>query len=85
MGSPRPRPELLAAKLRKIRLELGLSQQAMATKVAHKRSPVYPGRISDFEQDVREPSLMVLLNYSRTARIGVDKLIDDDVKVEDLC
>jgi transcriptional regulator with XRE-family HTH domain len=81
MGYARPQPRRLAAKLREIRTGLELSQQQMAQVVAHRRSPVYPGHISEFEAGRREPSLLVLLKYARAGRVSVERLIDDDVSL----
>ena len=79
MGYSRPQPRRLAAKLRKIRIKLNLTQQQMAERVRHKRSPVYPGHISEFEAGRREPSLLVLLRYARAAHVNVESVIDDDL------
>jgi hypothetical protein len=48
MGYSRPQPRRLASKLRKIRVRLNLTQQQMAEQVRHRRSPVYPGHVSEF-------------------------------------
>jgi hypothetical protein len=50
MGNSRPQPRHLASKLLKARIKLGITQQAMADRLTTKRSPVYPGHISEFEQ-----------------------------------
>lgn len=81
MGYSRPQPRRLATKLRKIRIKLNLTQQQMADLVHQKRSPVYPGHISDFEAGRREPSLLVLLRYARAAKVVVDVLIDDELEL----
>lgn len=78
MGSSRPQPRYLASKLRKARIRLGITQQEMAERLTSKKSPVYPGHVSEFEQGKREPSLIVLLRYARAARVTVDALIDDE-------
>jgi len=52
MGSSRPQPRRLAAKLRKIRMKLQVTQQQMAELVRHRSSPVYPGHISEFGSGV---------------------------------
>lgn len=57
-GSSRPQPRLLSRKLREIRKRLEVTQQVMAEIVGQKRSPVYPGHISEFEAGRREPSLL---------------------------
>ena len=83
MGYARPQPRRLASKLRKIRMRLNLTQQQMAEQVRHRRSPVYPGHISEFEAGRREPSLLVLLRYGRVAGVKVEALIDDELDLWD--
>jgi transcriptional regulator with XRE-family HTH domain len=83
MGSSRPQPRKLAAKLRLIRMRLNLTQEQMAGVVEDKRSPVYPGHISEFESGRREPSLLVLLKYARAAKLTADSLIDDEVQLNE--
>ena len=77
MGNPRPRPMRLAEKLRQIRIGLGLSQTQMLERLGYSDSMHY-GRISEYEQDKREPSLMILLAYARAASIHVEDIINDD-------
>ena len=60
MGHPRPKPKHLAAKLRAIRDELGLSYSQMAQRLGTVSARVY-----DFESGLREPNLMILLRYAR--------------------
>lgn len=82
MGSRRrPQPLRLPAKLLHIRLSLELTQEQMARRVETKRSPVYPTHISEFERGLREPSLLVLLQYARLTGISTDALIDDDLSL----
>ena len=83
MGFARPQPRRLASKLRKIRTKLDLTQQQMAALVRHRRSPVYPGHISEFEAGRREPSLLVLLRYARAAGVKIETLIDDGLNLSD--
>jgi transcriptional regulator with XRE-family HTH domain len=77
MGHARPRPKHLAAKLLKIRRDLGVSQAAMLKRLGLGRPYRYTF-ISKYELDKNEPPLMVLLAYSRLAGIPVENLIDDD-------
>jgi transcriptional regulator with XRE-family HTH domain len=81
MGSSRPQPKGLAAKLRQIRTSLGLTQQEMVKRLKSQRFhlTLYPGNISRFEQGLREPPLLVLLAYARVARVTIDVLVDDDL------
>jgi len=81
MGYARPQPRRLAAKLRKVRLNLNLTQQQMAALVGQRKSPVYPGHVSEFEAGRREPSLLVLLKYSRVSGVSVETLIDDEINL----
>jgi transcriptional regulator with XRE-family HTH domain len=82
MGSKRrPQPRHLAAKLLEIRQRLELTQEQLANRLDTKRSPVYPTHISEFERGLREPSLLVLLGYARIARVSVEAIIDDDLKL----
>jgi len=83
MGSSRPQPRRLASKLRAVRVRLGLTQQQMSERLTTKRSPVYPGHVSEFEQGKREPSLLALLKYARVANVAVDVLIDDGLDLAD--
>ena len=83
MGSSRPQPKRLAAKLRQIRTSLGLTQQQMVERLKSRKArlTVYPGNISRFEQGLREPPLLVLLAYARAAGVSIDVLADDDLKL----
>jgi hypothetical protein len=37
--------------------------------------------ISEYENGVREPNLIVLLRYAKAAKISTDVLIDDDAEI----
>jgi transcriptional regulator with XRE-family HTH domain len=76
MGNARPKPERLAEKLRQIRVMLGLSQPAMLKRLGLEETIQY-ARISEYETDIREPSLMTLLEYARAANVYLDALVDD--------
>ena len=69
-------PRRLAAKLRRIRDALGLSQTEMLKRLGAEELITYH-RISDYERGVNEPPLEVLLSYARLAGVCVDVLIDD--------
>lgn len=73
----RPQPTRLALKLRQVRTLLGLSQEQMAERLKHVKSPPQPGHISEFERGKREPSLLVLVAYARVSGVLVDELVDD--------
>ena len=77
MGNPRPRPLRLAEKLLQIRNGLGLSQTQMLERLGLGETMHY-GRISEYEQDKREPSLITLLAYARAASVHLEDIVDDD-------
>ena len=78
MGSIREKPERLAEKLRQIRLTLGLSQSELLKKLEVEDRIDYP-RISGFESGLREPTLIILLQYARVAGVHMEALVDDDL------
>jgi transcriptional regulator with XRE-family HTH domain len=78
MGHARQRPKRLAEKLLQIRLALDLSQTEMYRRLGVENEILYT-RISDYELDKSEPTLMVLLRYARVAGVIVDVLIDDEL------
>jgi transcriptional regulator with XRE-family HTH domain len=69
----RAQPELLAAKLLHIRQRLGLTQQQMLSALKLEWDYAV-GRISEYETGIREPNLIVLLQYARAALISTDEL-----------
>jgi transcriptional regulator with XRE-family HTH domain len=78
MGNPRPRPARLAGKLRQIREALELSQTQMLFRLGLEENMHY-GRISQYENDEREPTLMTLLAYARVAAVHLEDIVDDDL------
>jgi transcriptional regulator with XRE-family HTH domain len=80
MGHARQRPKRLAEKLLQIRQALGLSQTEMRRQLGVEDEILYT-RISDYELDKAEPTLMVLLRYARVAGVIVDVLIDDEMNL----
>jgi transcriptional regulator with XRE-family HTH domain len=67
----------LAEKLLQIRNGLGLSQTQMLERLGLSDTMHY-GRISEYEQDKREPSLITLLAYARAASVHLEDIVDDD-------
>jgi transcriptional regulator with XRE-family HTH domain len=74
----RPRPMNLSRKLRQIRIALRLSQAEMVRRLGFGDS-FHVGRISEYESNMREPSLLILLAYARVARVHLEVLVDDAV------
>jgi transcriptional regulator with XRE-family HTH domain len=82
MGHARRRPKRLAEKLLRIREALGLSQTEMH-RILDVGDEILYTRISDYELDKAEPTLMVLLRYGRVAGVSTDVLIDDTLDLPD--
>jgi len=77
---PRRKQRRLGEKLRQIRETLNLSQSQILWRLG--LSEEYTRTIiSNYEQDHREPSLFVLLQYARLAGICLDAIVDDDVEL----
>ena len=73
----RESPRKLAQKLRKVRVSLGLSQSEIASRLGVDNR----ASISGYERGEREPPLPVLLAYARLARVPMDVLVDDKMKL----
>ena len=82
MGTARLKPERLAEKLRQIRLALGLSQTEMLKRLGLEEGMKY-ARISEYEQGIREPSLLTLLEYAYVAGVHLEVLADDKLDLPD--
>jgi transcriptional regulator with XRE-family HTH domain len=74
----RRKPERLAEKLKQIREALGLSQSEMLKRLGVQDQIDYTA-ISKYELGRNEPSLIILLQYARVAKISTDVLIDDEL------
>ncbi|HEX5965065.1 MAG TPA: helix-turn-helix transcriptional regulator [Pyrinomonadaceae bacterium] len=78
MGYKRPRPRRMASKLREIREKLELSQSQMLARLDLKEKMHY-GRISQYENDEREPSLITVLAYAHVAGVHLEDIVSDDL------
>ena len=76
MGYPRPRPDRLGEKLKQIREWFDYPQDEMPERLGIE---MHPGRISEWERNLREPFAKVLLAYADLAGIHVEDLINDKV------
>jgi transcriptional regulator with XRE-family HTH domain len=76
-------PKRLGEKLRYIRTALKLSQNGM---LKHLGSPkgILGTSISAYERGLREPPLLILLEYARIAGVTIDTLVDDAVDLHHL-
>ena len=77
MGQRRSKPKRLAEKLLAIRQKLGVSQSQLANLLEFDKGAA---RISEYEHGTREPSLLILLRYSKLARVSINVLVDDDAE-----
>jgi transcriptional regulator with XRE-family HTH domain len=77
----RAQPRKLAGKLREIRSRLEWSQEQMAERLRKVEKSIYSGLISRFEHGKAEPSLIVLLEYSRIAGVSMETLVDDNLRL----
>ncbi len=76
----RPKPEKLAAKLLKIRTDVGLSQDDFIERLGL-QGVLVSASVSQYERGVREPSYIVLLKYAKFAKVSTDYLIDDELEL----
>lgn len=73
-------PRLLGKKLELIRKGLGINTfEEMATRLDMKEVNLYRSTIYEYENNKREPPLIVLLRYARIAGVSVETLIDDEL------
>lgn len=79
MGHRRTKPKKLPAKLFAIRQHFDLSQSQLGRALDCELSNA---RISEYENGTREPSLLVLLRYSKLAHVTINMLVDDDLKLK---
>jgi transcriptional regulator with XRE-family HTH domain len=80
----REKPKRLSEKLGLIRESLGLSQDGMLIRLGLQNSSINRASISGYELDEREPPLLVLYAYSKTANIYMEVLVDDDIELPDI-
>lgn len=79
---PRQKPNRLGEKLRQIRTTFGLSQTEILKRLGIEDLIEY-NRISDYEVGTSEPTLMILLQYARLARVHMEVLVDDELDLPD--
>ena len=80
MGSAgRLKPEKLGGKLKAIRENFGDSFTQMATRLSDEKLIVLRTDISRYEKGLREPSLIILLQYAKLGKTTLDILADDTI------
>lgn len=81
--SARPKPDRLAEKLKQIRQSFGYTLEEMADVLKGvKKSPPSKSHVLRFETGEREPSLLVLLEYSRVSRCSLETIVDDSLDLK---
>jgi hypothetical protein len=83
---------LLPKKLLALRKFLTLGEVELAASLSSdiraaqsgKSHNIKPGRISQYEQGLFEPNLLVLLAYARLAKVHLEFVIDDRFTLQDL-
>lgn len=80
---PRPKPTRLAEKLKEIRMRIdgGLTQVEMITRLGYAEDELPQDRISKFERGAMEPSLAVLIAYSDAVNCYLEVLARDDLSL----
>ncbi|HKG45258.1 MAG TPA: helix-turn-helix transcriptional regulator [Pyrinomonadaceae bacterium] len=81
MGHPRPRQKNIGKKLLQIRERLDIPQHVMPARLG--RPDLHPGRISEYENNDREPSLLTLLHYANLAGVHLEVIVNDNVELPD--
>lgn len=79
--APKPIPEHLGEKLRKIREAHGWTLDEMAEAVGRTGSSRRT-RVYEWEKGLRQPDLPTLLAYARLAGVSTDVLIDDNMDLK---
>jgi transcriptional regulator with XRE-family HTH domain len=77
----RAMPKKLGHKMKKIRLRLGMSQREIVQALKYHDTPLRASQISQYEQGQREPTMMLVLAYARLAKVPMEILVDDRMKL----
>lgn len=77
----RAMPKKLGKKLRQIRERLGMSQREIVEALNYKDTPLRASQISQYENGQREPTMMLVLAYARLAKVPMEALVDDKMKL----
>ncbi len=78
-ATKRIKPQRLAEKLKKVRLDLGLTLEMLGEKLSNKEITIYRGTIHNYETGNREPPLLVLYQYSKLANVCLEVFVDDKI------
>ena len=83
MGAARPKPIRLGEKLTAVRAKLGISLGELADKLSDDEATVTRSDLYRFENGSRDPSLVILLRYSRLTRIRMEIFADGTLDLPD--
>ena len=81
MGYKRPIPSKLGQKLKAIREHLELTGEELIERLNCPSMRLSRSSISKYEQGLREPSTIVLLQYAKLAKVHMEVLADDEVEL----
>lgn len=79
MGTARKRPARLGEKLSAVRGKFGYSFAEMAAKLSDAEATILKQDVFRFENGQSDPSLIILLRYSRLAGVPMEIFADDDL------
>jgi transcriptional regulator with XRE-family HTH domain len=79
VGYKRQTPAKLGQKLKAIRAHLELTGEELIKRLDCPSSHLNTGSITLYEKGLRVPSLIVLLRYSKLAKVSINVLVDDEV------
>lgn len=77
----RAMPKKLGKKMRQIREQLGMSQREIVVALNYKDTPLRASQISQYENGQRGPTMMLVLAYARLAKVPMEILVDDKLKL----
>lgn len=77
----RAMPKKLGKKMRQIREQLGMSQRQMVDALNYTATPLRASQLSQYENGQREPTMMLVLAYARLAKVPMECLVDDRMKL----
>ena len=77
----RAMPKKLGKKMRQIRERFGMSQRQMVDALNYKDTPLRASQISQYENGQREPTMMLVLAYARLAKVPMEVLVDDKMRL----
>jgi transcriptional regulator with XRE-family HTH domain len=78
----RAMPKKLGKKMRQIREGLGMSQRQIVDALSYRDTPLRASQISQYENGQREPTMMLVLAYARLAKVPMEVLVDDKLKLQ---